>query len=86
MAADHINYEEDFNLTYKVPTYITNFSYRLVAFWFISAAVIINFGLGDMNKVFRAVEYFYPGKPSTNAEVYPRYETLYFVDRMPKIL
>ena len=57
---------------------------RLAAVWFVSSAIIISFGLGDMTKVFRAVEHFYIGKPSTNAEVYPRYETLYFIDRMPK--
>jgi hypothetical protein len=84
MAADHINYEEDFNLRYKVPPFISNMSMRLATVWFVSAVIILSFGLGDMLKVFRQVEFFYPGRPSTTAEVYQRYETLYFIDRMPK--
>ncbi len=55
MAADHINYEEDFNMKYKVPVYITNMSMRLAIFWFVSATLILSFGLGDMLRVFRQV-------------------------------
>lgn len=55
MAADHINYEEDLNLKYKVPVYITNMSMRLAIFWFVSATLILSFGLGDMLRVFRQV-------------------------------
>lgn len=84
MAADHINYEEDLNLRYKVPPFITNMSQRLAAFWFISASIILSFGLGDMLRVFRQVQFYYPTRPSTSAEVPARYQTLYFVDRAPK--
>lgn len=73
MAADHINYEEDFNLRYKVPPYIVNFSQRLAAFWFVAATLIISFGLGDMLRVFRQSEYYYPTRPCPSSEAIPRY-------------
>ncbi len=83
-AADHINYEEDFNMRYKVPTFVTNVTMRLGLFWFISATLIISFGLGDMLRVFRQVEFFYPGRPDSNAETISHYETLYLIDRSVK--
>lgn len=84
MAADHQNYEEDFNMRYKMPPFVTNMSMRLAAFWFVSSVIVFSFCLGDMIKVFNIVETFYPGKPSQQGEVFSRYETLYFVDRAPK--
>lgn len=84
MSCDHINYEEDLNMRYKVPPFITNLSQRLVSFWFISATIILSFGLGDMLRVFRQIEFHYPVRPSQNSDVIARYETLYFVDRAPK--
>jgi hypothetical protein len=44
----------------------------------------LSFGLGDMMRMLRPAEFFYPGRPSTNAEVINRYETLYFIDRTNK--
>lgn len=85
MASDHINYEEDFNLKYKVPVFITNLSQRLALFWFVSAVIILSFGYGDMLRIYRQVEHFYPGRPSTSAESSSHYETLYFIDRIPKV-
>lgn len=55
MAADHINYEEDFNLRYKVPVFFSNMSMRLALFWFISATLICSFGLGDMLRTLRQI-------------------------------
>ena len=84
MAADHINYEEDLNLRYKVPPFISNISMRLAMFWFASSIILLSFCLGDMIKIFNISEFYYPNKPSTEAEVYNRYETMYFVDRAPR--
>lgn len=72
-AADHINYEEDFNLRYKTPPFITNLSMRLSMYWFGMAAFILSFYLGDMIKVFNFQEFFYIGRPSTESEVVCRY-------------
>ncbi len=72
-AADHINYEEDFNMRYKVPTFFVNLTMRLAMFWFVSATVIISFGLGDMLRVFRQIEWYYSAKPNTNADSISRY-------------
>lgn len=72
-AAEHVNYEEDYNMRYKVPPFITNLSMRLAWYWFGMAAFIMSFYLGDMIKVFNFQEFFYPGKPSTESEIVNRY-------------
>lgn len=84
MAADHINYEEDFNLRYKVPMVIVNLSMRLTMFWFWVPAVLISFCLGDMLKLFTPHTYTYAGKATDDAEQPTRYETMYFQDRIAK--
>lgn len=86
MAGDHINYEEDYNMRYKVPPLIVNLSMRFASFFFIVPALMLSFALGDMIKLFRQYEYFYPGKPGEEPEQIARYETLYVVDRMPRQL
>lgn len=71
-------------MKYKTPVMITLLSQKIVVFWFLSASIILSFGFGDMLRIFRQVEMYYPGRPSTDSEVYSRYESLYFVDRMPR--
>ena len=73
MAADHINYEEDFNLRYKTPPVITNLSMRITMFWFWVPAFFISVYLGDMVKLFTPHVYMYAGQPSDNAESPTRY-------------
>ena len=73
MAADHINYEEDFNLRYKIPPVISNLSMRLTMFWFWIPAFMMSFYLGDMIKLFTPHIYLYAGQPSENAESPTRY-------------
>ena len=86
MAADHINYEEDFNLRYKVPPVITNLTMRLACFWAVGSVFFIIFCLGDMNKLFTPHEYYYPGAPKDVPENPTRYETMYFIDRAPRVV
>jgi hypothetical protein len=81
MAADHINYEEDFNIRYKVPAVLVNASMRISMFWFWVPAFFISFYLGDMVKLFTPWPMYYPGRPGTAAESPTRYETMYFHDR-----
>lgn len=63
MAADHINYEEDFNLRYKTPSVIVNLSMRLSMFWFWIPTFLMSFYLGDMVKLFTPHIYLYAGQP-----------------------
>ena len=73
MAADHISYEEDFNIRYKVPPVITNLSMRITMFWFWVPAVLISVALGDLIKLATPHVYHYTGHPSDNAESPTRY-------------
>lgn len=73
MAADHISYEEDFNIRYKVPPVITNLSMRITMFWFWVPALFISVALGDMIKLFTPHIYYYAGQPGENAESPTRY-------------
>ena len=72
-AADHVNYEEDFNLRYKTPPFITNLSMRLAFYWATMITLILTFYLGDMIKVFSFQEFYYIGRPSTDSETVSRY-------------
>lgn len=83
MAADHINYEEDLNMKYKIPHVIVKFSYKLAMYWMLVSAFIIMFGLGDMGKTLKPKDFFYINKPS-GVESARHYETLYLIDRIPK--
>lgn len=71
-------------MRYKVPPFISNLSMRMAMFWFVSAIFMLSFCLGDMIKIFGITEWYYPNKPNPDAEVFCRYETLYFVDRAPR--
>lgn len=73
MGADHINYEEDFNLKYKVPPVINNLSMRLTWYWFVMSTLMISFGLGDMMKLLNPHEYSYAARPSDDPEQIARY-------------
>ena len=57
-AADHINYEEDFNIRYKTPTFITNASMRIIWFFFLIPSFLISFYLGDMVRLFNPTDNF----------------------------
>ena len=85
MAADHINYEEDFNLRYKTPPVINNLAMRLAWYWFVISTLMISFSLGDMAKLFNPQEYAYASRPQDNPEQIARYETLYMVQRRPHL-
>lgn len=61
-AADHINYEEDFNVKYKLPVFVVNVCYRVAWFWFVMTTIYIMFSLGDMNKLFLEQKYFYTSR------------------------
>jgi hypothetical protein len=39
-------------------------SMRLAIFWFASSVIIIMFGLGDLGKTVRKIEFNYPGQPN----------------------
>lgn len=64
MAGDHVSYEEDFNVRYKVPPVITNFCYRLAWLWFVLPTIFIMGYLGEMNKLFTPHTLYYSGRPS----------------------
>ena len=83
MASDHINYEEDFNLRYKIPPVVTNLSMRLILYWFTMSTIMISFSLGDMVKLFNPHEYNLPARPNEDPEPIARYETLYMIDKAP---
>jgi hypothetical protein len=83
MAADHLNYEEEFNLRYKVPPLIVNVSYKALAIFFILPTFYICFSLGDMVRLHTPHFYSYIKKPNVDAESPTRYETMYFIKRVP---
>lgn len=83
MAADHINYEEDFNMRYKTHPIIVNLSMRVCMYWFVMSCLMISVSLGDMTKLFTTHEYWYPAQPPEDPEQIARYETLYMFDRPP---
>lgn len=84
MAADHINYEEDFNLRYKVPPLIVNFSMRICWYWFVVPTILISFYLGDMVKLFNPTDNWNLGRPSTEGEYPTRYESMYVHEKSPR--
>ena len=73
MGADHINYEEDFNLRYKVPPVISNLSMRLTWYWSVVSALMLSFALGDMMKLFNPHEYSYASRVPDDPEQIARY-------------
>lgn len=85
MAADHINYEDDFNLRYKTPTFIVNAFTRIMWFWFVVPTIMISFYLGDMVKVFTPTDMWNLKRAPSDGEIPTRYESMYLHYKMPKI-
>lgn len=84
MAADHVCYEEDFNVRYKVPALITNTSIRVIWFWFCIPTILISFYLGDMVKLFNPVDISYLKRPMSDGEFTTRYESMYMHDKQTR--
>jgi hypothetical protein len=74
-----MNYEEDFSLRYRLPVIVITISQRFAIYWFGSAVFLIMMSLGDLGRVVRKIEFYYPGQPNSGGESNARYETLYAV-------
>jgi hypothetical protein len=84
MAADHICYEEDFNMRYKVPTFVVNTSMRVCWYWFVIPSILISFYLGDMIKTFNPTDVSYLKRPLQDGEIPTRYESMYMHDKQAR--
>lgn len=83
-GADHINYEEDFNVRYKIPAFVTNLSMRVCWYWFVIPSIMISFYLGDMVKIFNPTDVSYLKRPLGDGNAPTRYESMYMHDNPTK--
>lgn len=82
MATDHVNYEEEMNLTYKTPVVIVNLYQRVGIFFFFMAGFFLIFCMDDMLKMFVPFKKGYIGLVQ-EPRVPTRYESLYVIQKMP---
>ena len=82
MAADHVNYEDEMNQTYKTPTLIVNTWQRVGLFFFFMAAFFLMFAMDNMPQIFVPFKLTYPGVGG-DPVIPSRYESLYMIQKVP---
>jgi len=82
MGTDHVNYEEDMNLTYKTPVILVNTYQRVGIFLFFMAGFFLVFCMDDMLRMFVPFKKGYIGI-AQDARIPSRYESLYIIQKLP---